>query len=133
MPGGSTPACEAAGARLPASERCFVRRVEKIRGRLGRASHRATAPGQELRQGGVYSLPDGTELVAAAAPGGRHLLYHPRVWAGHARVVEKPVAYVVTPEGHIFTSAGRLTPWRVEDLTDLRRTAVRGGRRRALL
>ena len=71
----------------------FVRRVEKIRRRLGaaRASHGSTAPQPELRQGGAYSLPDGTELVAAPAPGGRYLLYHPLVWAGQAWVVEMPV------------------------------------------
>ena len=106
-----------------------MRRVEKIRRRvdMARAARRVAAPRSEFRQGGVYALPDGTELVAAAAPGGRYLLYHPLVWAGRAWVVEMPVAYVVTPEGHLFTRAGRPTPWRVEDLTDLRRTAGRGG------
>jgi hypothetical protein len=103
--------------------------VEKIRRRVGvaRAARRVAAPRPEFRQGGVYALPDGTELVVAAAPGGRYLLYHPLVWAGRAWVVDMPVAYVVTAEGHVFTRAGRPTLWRVEDLTDLRRTAGGGG------
>lgn len=106
-----------------------MRRAEKIRRRLGaaRAAHRVAAPRPGLRRGGVYALPDGTEIVAAAAPGGRYLLYHPLVWAGQAWVVSMPVSYVVTEEGHVLTRAGRPTPWRVEDLTDLCRTAVGGG------
>jgi hypothetical protein len=101
-----------------------MRRVEKIRRRLGGAGAvRAAAAEFGLRTGGVYSLPDGTELVAAAAPGRRYLLYHPLVWAGQSWVVRMPVSYVVTEEGSLFTRAGRRTPWRVEDLSDLRRTA----------
>ena len=101
-----------------------MRRVEKIRRRLdGARTVRAAASGFGLRTGGVYSLPDGTELVAAVAPGGRCLLYHPLVWAGQSWVAQMPVSYVVAEEGHLLTRAGLRTPWRVEDLRDLRRTA----------
>lgn len=111
-----------------------MRRMEKIRRRLGgaRAARATAAPRLELRQGGVYALPDGTELVAAAAPGGRHLLYHPLVWAGQAWVVQMPVAYVVIEEGDILTRAGRPTGWRIEDLSDMGRTARGGSGWRAL-
>jgi hypothetical protein len=76
-----------------------------------------------LKQGGVYATPSGEELVAAVAPGGRHLLYHPLVWAGRAWVVSMPVSYVVTEEGHILTRTGQGTGWRIEDLLDTGRAA----------
>ena len=103
-----------------------MHRAEKIRRRLraGKRPHEGTPPAG-LRHGGVYALPGGSELVAAVAPGGRYLLYNPLVWAGRAWVVQMPVSYVVTEEGHVLTPKGQPTGWRVEDLLDKRRAARR--------
>lgn len=99
-------------------------RMEKIRRRLRRGGeHRPIRPEAGLRQGGRYVTPGGEELVAATTPGGRHVLYHPLVWAGQAWVVDMPVAYVVTEEGHVLTRSGELAGWRVEDLVDTHLTA----------
>lgn len=101
-----------------------MHRVEKIRRRVRRAGERRQVrPEAGLRQGGLYLTPGGEKLVAATAPGGRHLLYHPLVWAGQAWVVDMPVAYVVTEEGHVVTRSGEPAGWRVEDLSDTGRTA----------
>ena len=103
-----------------------MHRAEKIRRRLRAGEKpREETPQLRLRYGGVYALPDGAELVAAVAPGGRCVLYHPLVWAGQAWVVNMPVAFVVTEEGHVLTRTGEPTGWRVEDLVDTRRTARR--------
>jgi hypothetical protein len=101
-----------------------MHRVEKIRRRLRRGGeHRESYPEAGLRHGGIYAAPDGEEFVAAVAPGGRHILYHPLVWAGRSWVVSMPVAYVVTEEGHVLTRSGEPAGWGVEDLVDTRLTA----------
>jgi hypothetical protein len=94
-----------------------VHRVEKIRRRLRRGGGpQPVQPEAGLRHGGLYVAPSGEKLVAAAAPGGRYILYHPLVWAGRAWVVNMPVAYVVTEKGHVATRSGEPTGWRIEDL-----------------
>ena len=104
-----------------------MHRVEKIRRRLRRGcERRQVQPQTGLRHGGLYVTPAGEELVAAAAPGGRYILYHPLVWAGQARVVNMPIAYVVTEEGHIVARSGEPTGRRVEDLVDTGRAATKG-------
>lgn len=103
-----------------------MHRMEKIRRRIRRAGERRPVQSERgLRHGGLYLTPAGEELVVAAAPGGRPLLYHPLVWAGRAWVVDMPVAYVITEEGHILTRSGGTTGWRIEDLSDTGRTAER--------
>jgi hypothetical protein len=103
-----------------------MHRLEKIRRRVRRAGDRRQVQTEAgLRHGGLYVTPGGEKLVAAAAPGGRYILYHPLVWAGRARVVNVPVAYVVTEEGHLATRSGGPTGWRIEDLSDTGCTAER--------
>ncbi len=74
----------------------------------------------KLREGGVYTLPDGAEVVATAYPGGGYFLYAPFVWQVFKGT--GPAQYDVTPEGQIFTCGGQLTLLRAEDLTDTGRT-----------
>ena len=101
-------------------------RVEKIRRRRrNERGHRGTPSGASLTHGRLYALPDGTEFAAAVAPGGRHVLYHPLVWAGQAWIVGMPVSFVITEEGHVLTPTGRPTGWRVEDLVDGKRVVGR--------
>lgn len=103
-----------------------MHRLEKIRRRVRRAGERRPVrPEVVLRHGGLYLTPAGENLVVATAPGGRHLLYHPLVWAGRAWVVDMPVVYVVTEEGHVVTRSGEPTGWRLEDLSDTGRNAER--------
>ena len=103
-----------------------MHRVEKIRRRVRRVGERRQVQTEAgLRQGGLYVTPGGEKLVAATAPGGRYVLYHPLVWAGQAWVTNMPVAYVITEEGHVLTRSGEPTGWRVEDLRDTGRTAER--------
>ena len=79
-----------------------------------------------LRRGGVYLLPDGTELVAGVcARGGRYFLYRPSVWRGSAPVLSMPVALEVGGQGEITDGAGRRTGWRVGDLADTGRLLER--------
>ena len=103
-----------------------MQRVEKIRRRL-RAPKRdlICSPPNDLKQGSVYALPDGTELVAGVGRAGRYFLYHPLVWAGKAWIVSMPIAYEIDGEGRVLTHAGRPTSWRVADLIDTGRVAGR--------
>jgi hypothetical protein len=69
----------------------------------------------EMRERGVYALPDGRELIAHR--GGRFgffKLYDPLAWK-----CEGPPIYETDAEGKI-TSLGMPTPWRVEDLREVR-------------
>jgi hypothetical protein len=68
----------------------------------------------EMRERGVYALPDGRKLVAES--GGRfgfYKLYDPLAWK-----YEAPPIYETDGEGRI-TSLGMPTPWRVEDLREV--------------
>jgi hypothetical protein len=103
-----------------------VQRVEKIRRRLrAPKGSRDCPPPDDLKQGGVYALPDGTELVAGVGRAGRYFLYHPLVWAGKAWIVSMPIAYEIDAEGRVLTHTGRPTGWRSADLIDTQRVAGR--------
>jgi hypothetical protein len=73
-----------------------------------------------LREGGVYLLPDGEELVATNDRRGGFLLYTPSVWAAFRGC--GPAEYDAVRDGVIVTCSGRSTPWSVEDLADTGRT-----------
>ena len=77
---------------------------------------------KEIRECGVYVLPDGRELIAHCAGDGRRnffRLYDPLAWK-----YEGPPMYEADERG-VITSLGRPTPWRVEDLKDVGQTALR--------
>jgi hypothetical protein len=77
-----------------------------------------------LREGGVYLLPDGEKLIATADHRGGFFLYTPPVWDAFRGW--GPAAYDVMPEGPIVTcGGGHDTLWRVDDLVDTGET--RGG------
>ncbi|HUQ31365.1 MAG TPA: hypothetical protein VM095_04555 [Pyrinomonadaceae bacterium] len=75
---------------------------------------------KEIRDRGVYELPDGRELIAHCMEDKRGFfrLYDPLAWK-----YEGPPMYE-TDERGIITSLGRPTPWRVEDLKDVGQTAL---------
>jgi hypothetical protein len=67
----------------------------------------------EIRECGVYVMPDGREVVAQK--GGRFgffKLYDPLAWKYLG-----PPMYEADGEGRI-TSLGRPTPWRIDDLKE---------------
>jgi hypothetical protein len=70
----------------------------------------------EIREGGVYMLPDGREVVASES-GGFFKLYDPLAWKYLG-----PPLYEVRDETQL-TCFGRPTPWRVRDLVDKGQTA----------
>lgn len=69
-----------------------------------------------MREGGVYTLPDGRRLVATQDHRGGYFLYEPKVWSAYRGW--GPAEYDVMPEGPIVTCAGQPTPWKVADLVD---------------
>ena len=71
----------------------------------------------ELRERGIYELPDGEELVASIARGGGYSLYDPQVWKRYGLP-----DYEINVQGQM-TRVGQSTHWRVEDLVDTGRTA----------
>lgn len=71
---------------------------------------------RNMREGGVYLLPDGERLVATADHRGGYFLYTPPVWEAFRGW--GPAAYDVTPEGPIVTCEGARTTWLAEDLAD---------------
>lgn len=71
----------------------------------------------DFREGGVYALPDGRELIASES-GLRFKLYDPLAWK-----YQGPALYETDGLG-LLTSVGRPTPWRVDDLQDKGRTAL---------
>lgn len=71
----------------------------------------------ELRERGIYSLPDGDEFVASFARGGGYALYDLQIWKRYGMP-----DYEIDAKGRM-TKAGQSTPWRVEDLKDTGRTA----------
>lgn len=70
----------------------------------------------ELRERGIYALPDGDEVIACAAQRGYYFLH--RLLTSTLCVP----AYVVNLGGEIL-SVERRTPWSVTDLTDTGRTS----------
>ena len=73
--------------------------------------------GIELRERGIYMLPDGDEYVASVARGGGFALYDLQVWKRYGLP-----DYEIDARGRM-TCVGQSTHWRVEDLTDTGRTA----------
>lgn len=71
----------------------------------------------ELRERGIYKLPDGEEFVASVARGGGYVLYNPQIWK-HYGVPD----YEVNAQGRL-TRMGESTRWRIEDLSDTGQTA----------
>ncbi|MDX6692741.1 MAG: hypothetical protein QOF02_344 [Blastocatellia bacterium] len=70
----------------------------------------------EIKEGGVYLLPDGRELIASGS-GGFFKLYDPLAWEYLG-----PPLYEIRDSARL-TCFGRPTPWRVQDLIDKRQTA----------
>ncbi len=73
---------------------------------------------QRLRERGVYALPDESEVIAVVDVRGAYLLYAPRDWNLYPHV---PALYEVYASGQIYYR-GRITYWRIEDLSDTGRT-----------
>jgi hypothetical protein len=74
---------------------------------------------KEMREGGVYALPDGRELIALS--GGRYgfyKLFDPLAWK-----YQGPAMYETDAKGMIM-SLGRPTPWRVRDLREVGEAAA---------
>ena len=72
---------------------------------------------KDLRERGIYKLPDGEEFVASVARGGSYVLYNPQIWKRYG-----VPDYEVSAEGRL-TRMGESTRWRIEDLSDTGRTA----------
>lgn len=72
---------------------------------------------KELRERGIYKLPDGDEFVASFARGGGYALYNPQIWKRYG-----VPDYEVDAQGRV-TRMGESTRWRLEDLLDTGRTA----------
>lgn len=70
----------------------------------------------EIRERGVYVMPDGREVIASRS-GGFFKLYDPLAWKYLG-----PPLYEVREQEHL-TCFGRPTAWRVTDLVDKRQTA----------
>jgi hypothetical protein len=73
---------------------------------------------RELRECGIYSLPDGREFVVHAVFRGGYILYTPGAWEFFGLHI-----YETNDAGQIRTK-GRLTSWCIDDLTDTSRTAL---------
>ena len=76
-----------------------------------------------LREGGVYSLPDGRRFVAMPNGTDGYSLYPLRA---ASRVIR--AEYLVGEQGQLL-SRGVPTRWRIEDLTESRQTADAVGSR----
>jgi hypothetical protein len=73
---------------------------------------------KEIREYGVYALPDSREVIAQSDNEiGFFRLYDPLAWK-----YEGPPMYEINERG-VITSLGRPTPWNVEDLKDVGQTA----------
>jgi hypothetical protein len=74
---------------------------------------------KELRERGLYRLPDGAEFVASpAARGGGYALYDPQVWKRYGLP-----DYQIDDTGRL-NKMGESTHWRTEDLIDTGQTAA---------
>lgn len=71
---------------------------------------------KELRERGIYRLPDGEELVASVARGG-YALYNPLVWKRYGLP-----DYLVDAKGRL-TRMGQSTSLTTEELIDTGQTA----------
>ena len=71
----------------------------------------------QLRERGIYTLPEGGEVVAHQVFSGGYFLYTPVAWEFFGTYV-----YDSDGRGNIHLH-GRSTRWQITDLTDTRRTA----------
>jgi hypothetical protein len=71
----------------------------------------------ELREQGIYALPDGREFVAHAVFRGGYVLFTPGDWEFFGIHL-----YETNAAGQV-RSKGQATLWRINDLTDTGRTA----------
>jgi hypothetical protein len=76
-----------------------------------------TAVMQNLRERGIYAMPDGREFVAHAVFRGGYVFYTPEDWDRFG-----PHAHESTADGHLRWN-GQPDQWRTEDLIDTGRTA----------
>lgn len=74
----------------------------------------------ELRERGVYALPDHREFIVSARGGMGYSLFSSQTW-GRLNIAE----YRLDRDGRIL-SKGIPTRWRVADLRDTGRTAEKG-------
>ena len=103
-----------------------MQRFEKIRKRreISRA-HLNAGRRVSLRLGGLYILPNGTELIVGVGKRGHYFLYRPLVWQGTAWIVSLPIEFEIDLGGSVITGRGQPASWRVEDLVDTGRTLLR--------
>ncbi len=74
---------------------------------------------KELRERGLYRLPDGGEFVASSAPrGDGYALYDPQVWKRYGLP-----DYQIDSQGRL-NRMGESTRWLSEDLIDTGQTAA---------
>ena len=72
---------------------------------------------QQLRERGIYTLPEGGEFVAHAVFRGGYVFYTPVAWEFFGMH-----AYESDGTGDIYFN-GQSTRWQIKDLTDAGRTA----------
>ena len=72
---------------------------------------------QNLRERGIYAMPDGREFVVHAVFRGGYVFYTPEDWDRFG-----PHAHESTADGHLRWN-GQPDQWRTEDLIDTGRTA----------
>lgn len=72
---------------------------------------------QQLRERGIYSLPQGGEFVVHEVFRGGYVLYTAAAWEFFG-----PYAYESDGAGKLRCD-GRSTPWQIDDLADTNRTA----------
>ena len=72
---------------------------------------------KELREQGVYALPDGREFVAHAVFRGGYVLFTPGDWEFFGSHLYE------TNAAGLVRAKGQPTLWRIQDLTDTGRTA----------
>lgn len=80
---------------------------------------------QRLREGGVYRLLNGREVVAGVCEEGRFALYSPLAWERSGVLAGDPMGlpdYEVDHSG-VLHSGGEMTPMKIDDLIDTGRTA----------
>jgi hypothetical protein len=74
---------------------------------------------KELRERGLYRLPDGAELVASpAARGGGYALYDQQIWKGRGLP-----DYDIDVQGRL-KKMGESTRWSADDLIDTGQTVA---------
>jgi hypothetical protein len=104
-----------------------MQRIDKIRNRqrVSRAYPQPELkpkPTVALRLGGIYTLPDGKELIVGVGRESRYFLYHPLAWKVRAYIVSLPIEYEIDAQGPVITGRGQPASWRIEDLIDTGRS-----------